>query len=297
MTRRVRGLTAGGVRREMVGDREPPLGREATPGARPDPAGTSGVEVGKGGAASHSDGVVGPRVTPAIVAYLRAVFLLHQGGDSVPTLRIADELGVSGPSVTNMVKRLHTLGLLRHERYRGVELTEAGERIALRATRLHRLLELYLVEALGFSWDEVHDEADRLMPHVSEKLETRLDAVLGHPSRDPHGDPIPTRDGVVAPVSNRRLLDLPPGARAEVARVGDRDPARLRYLRELGLYPGTEVTLLERLPFDGPVKIRVGAIEQILGQSLAAAVHVVEVGPAVSPPRVGASASVPADAP
>ncbi|MBA3416835.1 MAG: metal-dependent transcriptional regulator [Chloroflexia bacterium] len=220
-----------------------------------------------------------------MAAYLRAVFLLRQGNDAVPTQRIAHELGVSGPSVTNMVKRLHALGLLRHERYHGVELTEAGERVALRATRLHRLLELYLVEALGFRWDEVHDEADRLMPHVSEKLETRLEAVLGHPGRDPHGDPIPTRDGVVAPVSHRRLLDLGPGAAATVARVAGQDPERLRYLAGLGIRPGVTVAVLEVLPFDGPLRVGVGVggDECMVGRPLAAAVYVAGSEPEPAP--------------
>ena len=259
-----------------------PTGRQGDPPAWPDPVRSpdpQGVPA-EDPVWTAGDGLP---VTPAITAYLRTVFLLREGGIPVPTMQIAQELGISGPSVTNMVKWLHELGLVRHERYHGVELTEAGERVALRATRLHRLLELYLVEALGFTWDEVHDEADRLMPHVSEKLETRLEAVLGHPTSDPHGDPIPTRDGVIAPVSDRRLLDLGAGAAATVARVADRDPARLRYLADLGLVPGAVVDVLEVLPFDGPLRVRVGSTERMVGRPLAAAVYVVGFEPGTKP--------------
>ncbi len=206
--------------------------------------------------------------------YLRAVYLLQEAGAPVATQQIARELGVSSPSVTNMIKRLHELGLLRHTRYHGVVLTEAGERVALRATRCHRLLELYLVEALGYRWDEVHIEAERLAHDVSEELAARLEAALGHPTLDPHGHPIPSREGAVAPVTDRRLLDLEPGTAAAVCRVSDRSPSQLRYLAELGLSPGVTVAVVELLPFDGPVRVRVGAAECVISRHLAAAVSV-----------------------
>ena len=213
------------------------------------------------------------QVTPAMQDYLKAVYRLRDAGP-VTTQRLADELGVSGPSVTNMVKRLDELGLLRHARYHGVELTPGGERVALEVVRHHRLLEQYLVQTLGFGWDEVHAEAERLEHHLSEALEARLDAALGHPTVDPHGDPIPTREGTVAGVGDRCLLDLKVGEGAVIARVSDRDPEQLRYLGGLGLRPGIPVVILERLPFEGPIRIGVGDAEHIIGRPLAAAVRV-----------------------
>lgn len=213
------------------------------------------------------------QVSPAMQDYLKAVYRL-QGSAPVTTQRLAEELGVSGPSVTNMVKRLAELGLLRHARYHGAELTEAGERVALEVTRHHRLIERFLVERLGFGWDEVHDEADRLEHHISEALEARLDAALGHPAVDPHGDPIPSREGEVADVGGDRLIDLTPGETAIVRRVSDRDPARLRYLGSLGLVPGAAVELVATMPFDGPLQIRVDHAEHAIGRALADAIAV-----------------------
>ena len=212
-------------------------------------------------------------VTPAMQDYLKAVYRLRDGG-AVTTQRLAEELGVSGPSVTNMVKRLDELGLLRHARYQGVELTDEGARVALEVTRHHRLLELFLAETLGYPWDEVHAEAERLEHHISEEMEARIDAALGHPTVDPHGDPIPTRDGDVPGGPEARLLDLIPGEEGVVRRVSDRDPDRLRYLARLNLRPGATVRLLEALPFDGPLRVRVDDAEHVIGRTLAAAVRV-----------------------
>lgn len=219
-----------------------------------------------------------PQVTHAMEDYLKAVYRLREtleAGGQVTTQRLADELGVTGPSVTNMVKRLHDLRLLSHTRYHGVELTPAGEKIALEVLRHHRLLELYLAETLGYPWDEVHAEAERLEHHVSEELEARMDTVLGHPTRDPHGDPIPSREGFIETVTGPSLVGLRVGAEATVARVSDRDPEQLRYLGSLGLYPGAVVTLVELFPFDGPLRINVAGADHVIGRSLASAVHVV----------------------
>lgn len=219
-----------------------------------------------------------PQVTHAMEDYLKAVYRLRDvGGESghVTTQRLAEELGVTGPSVTNMVKRLHDLRLLRHTRYYGVELTPAGEKIALEVLRHHRLLELYLAETLGYPWDEVHAEAERLEHHVSEELEARMDSALGHPTHDPHGHPIPSREGQISTTSAIPLVDLDLNHTATVARVSDRDPEQLRYLGSLGLYPGATVAVAERFPFDGPLRIRVADSEHIIGRSLATAVLVV----------------------
>jgi len=225
----------------------------------------------------HPDLLPAAAVTAAMQDYLKAVYRLQDAGP-VTTQRIAEELGVTGPSVTNMVKRLAEIGLLRHAPYHGAELTPGGERIAIEVTRHHRLIERFLVERLGFGWDEVHEEADRLEHHISEALEARLDATLGHPEVDPHGDPIPSTEGMVVAVGATRLADLAAGDAVVVRRVSDRDPAQLRYLRELGLVPGTIVEVLEILPFDGPLRLRVGGVERIIGNSLANAVYVERLG-------------------
>lgn len=215
-----------------------------------------------------------PRITHAMEDYLKAIYRLGGGGQPVTMQRLAGELALSSPSVTNMVKRLHEQGLVHHTRYRDVALTPAGEKIALRVIRHHRLLELYLAESLGFDWDQVHAEAERLEHHVSAELEARLASALGHPTRDPHGDPIPSADGAIDAVSAMLLSDLEPGDAAAISRVPDRDPEQLRYLGELGVVPGQTVMVLEVLPFDGPIRVRVGGAEHLFGRPLAARINV-----------------------
>jgi len=217
------------------------------------------------------------RITPAIEDYLKAIYQLNQEEPEVGSVtgqRIAERLGVASPSVTNMIKRLSDLGLVEHERYRGVELSDTGERIALEVVRHHRLLERYLVEALGYSWDEVHDEAERLEHHISEALEARMAAALGDPTVDPHGDPIPRLDGSMANVVEMPLITLAPGELARVQRVSDRDPERLRYLEALGIRPGVTIRVLEALPFEGPLRLEISGIEHVIGRPLAAVVQV-----------------------
>jgi DtxR family Mn-dependent transcriptional regulator len=215
-----------------------------------------------------------PQVSHAMEDYLKAAYRLKMEGKPATTQLLADELGVSGPSVTNMVKRLDEMRLLRHTRYQGVELTPAGERIALEVVRHHRLLELYLAETLGYPWDQVHDEAEKLEHHVSDELEARMDSYLGYPTRDPHGDPIPTRDGLIPEDTDLLLAELSDGTLATVVRVSDRDPVQLRYLAELGLIPGAQVTILERLPFDDLTRVEVGAATHVIGRQLSRSVWV-----------------------
>lgn len=206
--------------------------------------------------------------------YLKAAYRLKMEGKPATTQLLADELGVSGPSVTNMIKRLDEMRLLRHTRYQGVELTPAGEKIALEVVRHHRLLELYLAETLGYPWDQVHDEAEKLEHHVSDELEARMDSYLGFPTRDPHGDPIPTREGLVPEDTDLLLAELPEGLLATVVRVSDRDPVQLRYLAELGLVPGAQVTIVERLPFDDLTRIDVDPHTHVIGRQLSRSVWV-----------------------
>ncbi len=215
-----------------------------------------------------------PQVSHAMEDYLKAAYRLKMDGKPATTQLLADELGVSGPSVTNMVKRLDEMRLLRHTRYQGVELTPAGERIALEVVRHHRLLELYLAETLGYPWDQVHQEAEKLEHHVSDELEARMDSYLGYPTRDPHGDPIPTRDGLVPENFDLPLAELTDGTTATVVRVSDREPEQLRYLAELGLIPGASVRIVERLPFDELTRIEIGEHVHVIGRQLSRAVWV-----------------------
>ncbi|MDQ3045821.1 MAG: metal-dependent transcriptional regulator [Chloroflexota bacterium] len=214
------------------------------------------------------------RITHAIEDYLKAAFRLSAEGGLVTTQRMAEELGISGPAVTNMVKRLHELRLVEHTRYQGIALTETGKRIAIEVVRHHRLLELYLAQSLGYQWDQVHAEAELLEHHVSDELEARMDSALGFPTVDPHGDPIPSREGLLAEVPDLRLTDIEAGERATVRRVSDRNPDQLRYLGELGLRPGTSIAVLEKLPFDGPIRIRISQADHVIGVSLASVINV-----------------------
>jgi DtxR family transcriptional regulator, Mn-dependent transcriptional regulator len=205
--------------------------------------------------------------------YLKAIWKL-QRSDEMSTTALAEALSVSPASATAMLKKLATLGLVVHERYHGATLTPAGERMALEVVRHHRLLELYLMEALGLSWDQVHEEAERLEHHLSEELEARIDRALGFPTRDPHGDPIPSPELLLQSDEMVCLSDLEAGSMTVVRRVPDGDPELLRYLATLGLVPAEEVTILEQAPFDGPVTVEVRGARHAIGRSLAAQIEV-----------------------
>jgi DtxR family Mn-dependent transcriptional regulator len=200
-----------------------------------------------------------PRYTQAVEDYLKTIYEVQQesGGNQAGTAELAEKLGVSRASVTGMLKKLAASPdrLIDYARYRGVRLTPAGERAALEVVRHHRLLETYLTSALGFAWDEVHAEADHLEHVISEDLEERIAAYLGHPTADPHGAPIPQRDGSLPVRREVRLSDVEAGTEAVVLRVSDRDPELLRYLDRLGLRPPARLRVLERGPFDGPLQV------------------------------------------
>jgi DtxR family transcriptional regulator, Mn-dependent transcriptional regulator len=201
--------------------------------------------------------------------YLKAIWKLGRDDGRATTSALADELGVSPASATGMLKRLASLGLVEHERYHGATLTRAGERVALEVVRHHRLLELYLMEALGLGWDEVHAEADRLEHHLSEEVEARIDAALGFPKRDPHGDPIPSAELELTTDPARTLAELMLGDEAVILCVPDSDPALLRYLAELGLFPERLVTIVERAPFGGPLTVEVAGARHAIAIELA----------------------------
>lgn len=216
------------------------------------------------------------RVTHAMEDYLKAAYSLEQEGGPITTLRLAEAMGLSGPSVTNMIKRLDDLKLVVHNPYHGISLTSSGRGVALEVIRHHRLLELYLARALGYEWDEVHQEAERLEHHVSEQLERRMERALDYPEFDPHGDPIPTRAGTVPSVEDVALPDVTVGATATISRVSDRDAEKLRYMSTHELRPGTSLTVRERLPYDGPIRIRINDDEQLVPFAIACLVRVQE---------------------
>lgn len=217
--------------------------------------------------------------------YLKNIYKLALEQPGVTPSLLAERLGVSPAAVTKMLRRLQQLNLVRYERSQELSLTEAGEKIALEVIRHHRLLELYLAKALGYPWDEVDAEAERLEHWISEEFEERIDRLLGHPTHDPHGDPIPTRDGQIEPHCAALLADLLPGDTAVIRRVSDHDPAMLRYMARLGLYPNTPVRMLEKEPFGGPLRVRVGEAEQAIGHELACSVFVMQES--AGPPAPG----------
>ncbi len=206
-------------------------------------------------------------LSTSVEDYLKAIYHLTETGEAASTNAIAQRLGLAAPSVTGMVKRLAEQGLVRHERYRGAELTTKGRRAALRTVRRHRVLEAYLVAFLGYDWGKVHDEAEKLEHAVSDDLIERMAQALGNPSVDPHGDPIPAPDGSIAEVVYTSLTDLPVGP-ATVRRVQAEDAERLRYLALVGLVPGAQVTVVDHQPFAGPVTVRVGAEIKVIGREI-----------------------------
>jgi DtxR family Mn-dependent transcriptional regulator len=213
-------------------------------------------------------------LTPRISDCLKLIYSMQERGQKVSTSAVSEQLGVSDATATMMFKDFAVVGWVEHVPYRGVRLTPLGEGKAIEVIRHHRLLELYLARQLGYSWDKVHAEADRLEHVISEEFEDKLDELLGYPTVDPHGDPIPGKDGTMIVRSGRTLAQLGDGERAQILRVSDQNPQKLCYLGQLGLYPETRVQLIERQPFGGPLRIRVGEgaeeQEHLLGPELAA---------------------------
>ena len=211
----------------------------------------------------------------AIEDYAKAIHALASREEGpVGTSVLAERLGVSPGTVTAMLKRMDAAGLVRHEPYRGVELTDAGDRLALEVIRHHRLIESYLAEALGMPWDRVHDEAEVLEHYISEELEERMAAALGDPRHDPHGDPIPSRELVVDTTPGIPLTALEEGRPARFTRVSDGRPEMLRFLDERSIRPGVVLTLIRREPFGGAMVVDVDGAEHAIGPDLAARMQV-----------------------
>ena len=210
-----------------------------------------------------------PELSGPVEDYLKVIFELEATDGTAGTNEIAAALGIAPASVSGMIRRLAEQGWIAHERYRGVRLTRAGKRAALRTIRRHRVIEAYLTTALGYPWDRVHDEAERLEHAASDELIDRMAAAIGEPSTDPHGAPIPTRDGTIVEERLPSLATVPVGKRVRIQRVGDRDAEQLRYLAEIGITPGRQVEVIARAPFDGPIELRIGRVVRSIGPALA----------------------------
>src|ERR1700736_2314839 len=212
-------------------------------------------------------------LAPRISDCLKVIYAMQERGQKVTTSAVHEHLGVSDATVTMLFKDFAEAGWVEHTPYRGVRLTPLGEHKAMEVIRHHRLLELYLARELGYSWDKVHDEADKLEHVISEEFEDKLDELLGYPTVDPHGDPIPSKEGVVPVREGCLLTQLQDGQQARVVRVNDQNADKLRYLGQLGLYPDAHVQVVERAPFSGPLRILVGEapdqVEHILSAELA----------------------------
>ncbi len=207
-------------------------------------------------------------LTTSVEDYLKAIYAITRQGHPATTSEIARWLGLSPPSVSGMVKRLAGQGLLEYQPYKGVELTAKGRRGALTILRRHRIIESYLVEQLGYSWDSVHQEAERLEHAVSEVLIERMADALGNPEFDPHGDPIPRPDGSMAEATSTPLPDIDAGLEAALRQVRSNDAEQLRFIASVGLKPGTVFTVVCQQPFHGPTTIRIGDTEQVIGHEL-----------------------------
>ena len=216
----------------------------------------------------------GDSLTGPVEDYLKAIYALGRGTGTVATNDIAQRLLIAPASVSGMVRRLAEQGLLSYERYHGVILTDRGRRAALRTLRRHRVIESYLSKALSYPWDRVHAEAERLEHAASDELVDRMASTIGEPEVDPHGAPIPSREGVVDETEYFPLADLGTGLGVRVVRVSDDDPEMLRYLAELQITPGAELLIVSKAPFDGPIMLRIGTTLHSIGPALAAQVMV-----------------------
>ncbi|HEY8163954.1 MAG TPA: metal-dependent transcriptional regulator [Gemmatimonadaceae bacterium] len=228
--------------------------------------------------ATESDSLTGP-----VEDYLKAIYALGSSGAAVATNDIAGRLALAPASVSGMVRRLAEQGLLSYEPYRGVRLTDTGRRAALRTLRRHRVIESYLSTALHYPWDRVHKEAERLEHAASDELVDRMAAAIGEPATDPHGAPIPSRDGVMDEKELVSLDELAAGHGVRVVRVSDDNPEMLRYLGELSITPGAEVLIVSKAPFGGPISLRIGREVLSIGPELAAQVMVEPIVDADAP--------------
>ena len=214
------------------------------------------------------------KISDTMRDYLGEIYRLGQGEAWVSTTSLAEVLDVSGPASVRMARRLHEAGLVDHLPYKGIKLTPYGKKVALLNIRRHRLVERFLVDVLQFGWHEVHDKADQLQKGVNQAIEDRMDDLMGHPASCPHGDPIPSKDGVMPNLRDQPLNVVAPGKKGEITRVKTREPEKLQYLKEIGMVPGASFELVNRAPFNGPLRLKIGRNEQVIGTELAASLWV-----------------------
>ncbi len=208
--------------------------------------------------------------------YLAEIYRIaaYQQEAYVSTSELADRMRKTAPAVVRMASRLDEAGFIEHERYQGIRLTQRGEREALASIRRHRIVESFLVKVMGLGWHEVHDESDQLAGAVSEKLLAHMEKMAGYPTRCPHGEPIPTREGIMPQVDDVPLAELEPEQKLVISRVNTHDPEKLIYLQEIRLVPGQAIDLVARAPFNGPLRLRIERDEQVIGVELARALRV-----------------------
>ncbi len=214
------------------------------------------------------------KISETMGDYLGEMYRLGLGKTWISTTSLAENLYVSGPATVRMVHRLQKLDLVEHQPYHGVKLTPLGVKAALLNIRRHRLVERFLVEIMEYEWHEVHNKADKLQKGFDQELEDRIDMLMNYPNTCPHGDPIPTRDGVMPELNDKPLTVVATGAKGRITRIKERTPAKLQYLGEIGLVPEATFQLLNRSPFNGPLRLQIGRDEQIIGFDLAAGIWV-----------------------
>jgi DtxR family Mn-dependent transcriptional regulator len=215
------------------------------------------------------------KISDTMRAYLAEIYRLGHGKAWVSTTALAERLDVSGPAVVRMVRRLDEHGLVEHIPYKGVKLLSGGEKLSLLSIRRHRLMERFLVDVLKFGWHEVHEQADVLQKGVDQIVEDRIDELMGYPKTCPHGDPIPTKDGVMPELGDKPLNVIPAGSKGKISRVREHHPEKLQYLESIGLMPEVTFELVNRAPFNGPLRLKIGRNEQVIGNELAGAIWVI----------------------
>lgn len=210
----------------------------------------------------------------AMREYLAEIYRLQEDSPTVSTTNLAERLNVSPPAVPRMLKRLKSAGYVKHIPYQGVELTERGKEEALRELRRHRVLEVFLVDVMGFTWDEAHEHADEMGKGLNDRITERMAEMTGQPQRCPHGEPIPNAEGVLPEVNDICLINLGVGHKGTVSRVRTHEPERLAYFASLGVLPGVDFEIVGRAPFNGPMRLRIGRDEIVLGVELVKSVWV-----------------------
>ena len=215
-------------------------------------------------------------LSQSVEDYLKVIYQLETEGPGATTNNIAEMMEVSSASVTNMLKRLARLNLIEHTSYKGAKLTQVGCKIALEILRHHRLLELYLKEIMGYGWDEVHEEAEKLEHHISEQFEDKIAELLNYPTHDPHGDPIPTKDGIMPKMALLPLTDASINNQYIIGRVRDQESELLRYFEKIGVIPGVQIRIIDKAPFNGPILVKLEDVEKTIGFNIAEQVYLVE---------------------